>query len=231
MKKICILTFLLCLALHPVYSQKSKQLTDYDLAREVYKKAISYNDLVAARNAVYELMILKPEETSWNDTLVILMFSSGMYTQSIDLGRNILETHKDNQLIMEIVCISEENTGLIKEALADYEKLYALSSKPLHQYKIATLQYALQRHGECNQTLNQLISNQATANDKIYISIGQGQGQEVNLLAAAWNVAGMVSLETGQEENARKFFAKALEIDPSFSLPKNNLAYLDSNKK
>jgi tetratricopeptide (TPR) repeat protein len=154
-----------------------------------------------------------------------------MYEQSVYLGRELLQNKPEDMILLEIVAISEENLGMIKESLADYEKLFPLSEKLLHHYKIATLQYALKRFGECGQNLNTLISNPASANEKITINLGQGQAQEVVLLAALWNVAGMIALETGQEEEARKCFGKSLEADPQFVLPQNNLAYIDAKKQ
>lgn len=229
MKKIILSVFSILL-LNSAFSQKGKQLSDYELAFQVYQKSVSRNDLAAARFAVYELMTLKPEEKNWNDTLLILYFSSGMYGQSIQLGKELLKEKPDHQLTLEIVCISEESLGMMKEGLEDYEKLYKLSAKPLHLYKIATFQYSLQRYGEATQSINALLGNQQTAQEKLYISIAQGQGQEVNLLAACWNVAGMIALETGKTDEAKTFFNKALEIDPNFLLPKNNIQFIDSKK-
>lgn len=102
----------------------------------------------------------------------------------------------------------------------------------MHQYKIAALQYSLQRYGECTQTLTALLGKSEASAEKISLSIGQNQTQEVVLSAACWNVAGMVAIETNQLTEAKTYFEKALQLAPDFALPKNNIAYIESlNKK
>jgi len=233
MKKTILTFFLIIAAISFTKAQKNKaQVPEpYEIKLEVYHKALMYNDMAAARTAVYEMMVLKPEVASWRDTLTILYFSSGMYDQAIYLGKELLKEKSTDQLLLEIVAVSEENLGMAKQSLEDYDKLFALSGSLVHQYKIAALQYTLQRYGECSQTLSVLIGNPAAATEKVAINVGQGQGQDVTLLAAAWNIAGMIAVETGQAEDARKCFEKSLAADPEFLLPKNNISYLDSKKQ
>lgn len=231
MKKVFPIVVLLLLTVS-LQAQKSKAPAPYDVKMKVYQEALKYGDLVVARGAVYEMMALHPEEKNWRDTLAMLFYGSGMYMQTIILGKQLLDEKKDDQVMMELVAVSEEGIGMTKEALADYEKLFGLSGKLMHQYKIAALQYSLQRYGECTQTLTALLGKSEASAEKISLSIGQNQTQEVVLSAACWNVAGMVAIETNQLTEAKTYFEKALQLAPDFALPKNNIAYIESlNKK
>jgi Tfp pilus assembly protein PilF len=47
--------------------------------------------------------------------------------------------------------------------------------------------------------------------------------EEINLIAAALNILGVVSLEKENYTEAKKYFSNALAIQPNFILAENNL--------
>ena len=122
--------------------------SDYSLQEKIYKKAARYGDLGVAKNALYTMMELKPENTFLMDTLAILYFQSQAYVQSVLVTNEILEKDPSKISALEIKAISESALGYGKEALNDYEKLYAKTQNVYHLYQIASLQYQLKRMAE-----------------------------------------------------------------------------------
>jgi tetratricopeptide (TPR) repeat protein len=186
---------------------------NYEVQQKIYREAIRYEDYNVARTAIYTMMALRPEEKSLKDTLTILFYSSGMPVQTVVSGRQILSERPDNQVILELVAISEEALGLNKEALENYEKLYGLSKKSTHLYKVASLQFLLKRFGECTATIQRLVSDEKAAAEKIRIDYDQGKSQEVSLRAACMNIMGLIALELNQSGEAKKFFDEALKAN------------------
>lgn len=202
----------------------------FEVQNRVYKTALKNYDLQAATIALYNMQALKPERTDLNDSLALLYFAGERYAQAYLIGEEIVKANPKRNDILELVAVSKQNLGLVKEALADYEKLYAAEKSVFYLYQQATLQYQLKRYGECVASLDQIIANPESEKQKVNIRLQQGS-QEVPMKAAAFNVKGICAIELNQEEAARQNFNKALELYPDFVLAKGNLDNINNKKK
>ncbi len=204
------------------------QVTDaYTQKEKVFRLALRYNDFMVARTALYDMIVLKPELTTLKDSLSILYFNIGAYPECILLSKEILEKTPNNPTILEIKAISEQSVGLIKESLADYEKLYASNKNVYHLYQIAALQYELKRFGECDASIAQLLADKEIENKEISIAAGEKKSQKVSLKAAIYNMRGVLALETGKTDIAKTNFNEAIKLNPDFELAKNNMKLLE----
>ncbi|MCS6935609.1 MAG: hypothetical protein NZM35_10760 [Chitinophagales bacterium] len=201
----------------------------FEIQRKAYLSALKYYDLQAATVALYNMIALKPERQDLYDSLALLYFSGERYGQAFLIGEEILKKNPSRKDILELVAVSKQNLGLIKDALADYEKLYTLDKSLYYLYQIATLQYQLKRYGECVASLDQIIANPDSDKQKVNINF-QGGSQEVPMRAAALNVKGICAMELNQEEAAKDNFNKALAIFPEFVLAKGNLDLINKKK-
>ena len=226
MKKILLTAFLSLILL-----TATVRAQDFDTQMKVYSMALKYYDLPTATTALYNAMVLKPERKDLRDSLALIYFAGERYGQAYTLGEEILKENPKRNDMLEMVAVSKQSLGLIKEAEADYETLYAADKQLFYLYQMATLQYQLKRFGECVASLDQIVSNDASAKQNVNIRNSNNTSQSVPMKAAALNVKGIVALELNQEANARKFFGDALQIFPDFALAKGNLASLDAKGK
>lgn len=201
----------------------------FEVQSRVYKTALKNYDLQAATIALYNMQALKPERTDLNDSLALLYFAGERYAQAYLIGEEIVKADPKRTDILEVVAVSKQNLGLVKEALADYEKLYAAEKSVYYLYQQATLQYQLKRYGECVASLDQIISNPEAEKQKVNIRLQQGS-QEVPMKAAAYNVKGICAMELNQEEAARQNFNEAIKLYPDFVLAKGNLDIINKKK-
>lgn len=215
--------------------QPSSQTTTLspEVARlyQVYRRAIQFEDFPVARMALMNLMQHFPDKPAYEDSLVYLYVSSGMPAQAVVLGRQRLEKTPENTLLTEMVALAEESTGLLKDALDRYEQLEKKNSNALRLYKIASLQYRLKRFGECQATVNKLMSNPSADTLTMNILYNDGGSQNVKVKAAALNVLGMAAYELGQLDDAEALFQAALQMDKDFLQPKINLNALTQEKE
>jgi len=203
----------------------------FDTQMKVYTSALKYYDLNAAASALYNAMALKPDRKDLRDSLALIYFAGERYGQAYTVGEEILKDNPKRSDILEMVAVSKQSLGLIKESLEDYEALYKADSKQIfYLYQIATLQYQLKRYGECVASLDQIIGNDASAKQNVNIRNSNGSSQAVPMKAAALNVKGIVAMDLNQDANAKDLFNKALEIFPDFVLAKGNLAQLSQPK-
>jgi tetratricopeptide (TPR) repeat protein len=211
----------------PASSVSSPVAVDFfAMHMNAYKTAVKYFDLQAAATALYSAMAVKPERTDLLDSLTYLYFAAERYGQVYLLGEDILKRDEKRNDIREMVAIAKQSLNMTKEALADYERLYADSKELQYLYQAATLQYQLKRYGECLVSLDQIIKNSESSNKQISIKNQDGSSQNVPMKAAALNVKGICAMEVNQDEEAKANFNEALKVFPDFILAKNNLNYL-----
>ncbi len=204
-------------------TSESKNYSDDE---KLYRTALEYGDLTVAKTAVYQMLADDPSRTDLLDTLTVLYFIQGAYGQSINLGEKVLENNASNLAIREIVAISYKNVNAVKEALGHFEKLYAGTQDIFFLYEIASMQFSLQRFGECINSCDAILASEKAAETKVSININQNQSQEVNIAAAVLNMKGFIAIEVNQLEAAAQNFNAALEIEPEFVLPQANLQQL-----
>lgn len=198
--------------------------------KSVYDQAVKYSDFVVAREALYNMLVLKPERLGLKDTLTYLYYNGNNYVQVIVLGKEILEANPQKTDVLELVAVSQQNLGMLKEALESFEKLFAVTKDVYHQYNLATLQYMLKRYGECSESLNAIIASPDTSG-VVAISDGKNESQQVPVKAAAFNMRGVIALEINQADVAKQNFEKALQLFPEFVLAKNNLENVIAGEK
>lgn len=229
MKKISIAI----LTLIAVNSHTQAQSTDlFDAQMRVYRYALSNYDLQVASNALYNMIALKPEREDLKDSLALVYFAGERFSQAFLVSDEIVRKHPERLDMLEIVAVCKQNLGMVKEALADYEKLYASQKSLYHLYQVATLQYQLQRYGECIASLDMILGNPESAKQPVNISLpNSGGSQQISMKAAAHNVKGICALDLKQPDAAIDNFKKALELEPQFMLAKNNLELANKQSK
>lgn len=195
----------------------------FQLALNTFRQSLKYADFSSAAFALNQVIVLKPEVPAYKDTLAFIYVELGGNVQALSVAKDILATNPNNASILEVSAMSQESLGLYKEALEDYEKLFKLTNKPYHMYKIASMQYVLKRFGECTASINGLLKSTEAEKEKITINMDRGQRQEVPMKAALYNMLGMVAYEVNDMNNAKLNFNEALKLEPNFVLAKGNL--------
>ena len=205
----------------PVLSAPEATSDAYALQKSIYDKALQYNDYEVAKNAIYAMLVLKPEDTSMKDSLAIIYYNLSSYVPCILLGREILEKNKNNPTILEITAASERNMGLLQESLDRYQALYGITNNVFHLFQIASVQFDMQKYDNCKTTLDRVISNPDSEKQQVLMQSQQGQ-QSVPVKAAAYNMHGIISMTNKDPQNALTFIDKALQAYPEFELAKLN---------
>lgn len=210
----------------PAANAQGSYATLFNAQIAAYKTAMRYYDLQSATSAIYAALALNPERTDLIDSLAYIYFAGEKYPQSFLVGEDILKRNEGRNDIREIVAVSKQSLGMSKEALADFEKLYAATKDLQFLYQISTLQYQLKRFGECISSLDQIIANPESEKQEVALRNQDGSGQKVSMKAAAFNVKGICALEVNQKDAAKDNFTKALELSPNFQLALNNMKFL-----
>ena len=198
----------------------------FDLKKDAYEYALQNYDNGSAIVHLQDIIALG--HTNYEDTLALVYHYSGQTVNAMVLSEKLIENKADDPVLMEIIASSRRSLGDSKTALEKYEKLYSLKQDVAYAYEIATIQYELKRMAECIQTINAIIANPASEQEKTVMNYGQGATQEISFKAAALNIAGVVYLELNKPTEAEQALNAALQLEPDFALAKNNLAVLQN---
>lgn len=203
--------------------------SNFVLKTKIFRQALKYADLAVAKSALFEMIALKPTEKNLKDSLALIYINMGQPQQALLLSKEILLADPNNMAMLEVKAIAGQSIGLAKEALIDYETLFASQKSIFHLYQIATLQYDLKRMAECNTSLEQIITAQDVEKQQINIGTGQQNGlQKISLKAAALNIKGVLAMDLNEIVIAKQCFSEALKINQDFVLARNNMQFIEN---
>lgn len=209
-----------------VAPQEKNQILQPGIDEAVYAKAISFGDYEVARVVLFNMIVKHPDSLNFLDSLVTLYFSLGQMPQCILAGTEYIRRDSTNLSVMEMVALSYSQLSKNKEALEMYERMYKQTKNIYYAYQTAVQQFYLKRVGECNETIDLILSDPKSSTEKIAISVDQTTQQQVPVKAAALNMRGILYKEMNMPDKAKAAFEEALVLMPDFALAKGNLELL-----
>ncbi len=220
-KIILLITFSLLIGVNVQAQDDLKKLF-----QETYQRALKYNDRGEAKNALYRLVAMEPQNDSLLATLAYLYLDAGQYASSALISQDVLILNPNNLGALEINAFSYEKLGLKDKSLASYEKYYLITNDYQTLYKMLFLQYDLQKYQQALTNADILLGVPEMKEATIFFTEGEEE-KEYPIAVAILNVKGLVYKELGNIEEARKSYEEALNISPEFTIAKENLVALD----
>ncbi|TXD57031.1 tetratricopeptide repeat protein [Polaribacter sp. IC066] len=209
------------------------ELTKY---QKVIKQSLAYGDANTAIQAIHSILALKEKNSNYKDSLVNLYFGSGKYNSSLLLSKELLLNKPQDEGLLELQALSYQNLGNAVEAIKSYEKLIPVSNNFYHAYQLAYLQFSIKRLLEASKTLDVAMTMEKTATiKKIELSFpsvqDQNKTQIVPLMAAFYNLRGLIYYDLKENEKAKIAFETALKIMPTFEYAQQSLNAIDMMAK
>ena len=240
--KYTVLLVLSCLAV-TAFSQPGKKTatlppTTVETHKTVYNMALKTGETNVALISLYYIVAEEGSKSAYKDSMAILYFNMGSYTQCEIVAAEIVKDNADTVAkggklpVLEVLALSQSALGKTKEAIASFEKLLPLTNEMFHAYRLAELQFLYKRYGESVESIKKAENLKNSLSSPITIDMGNNQAQQVQLEAAVMNLKGFIWMELYPNEldKAIGYFSKALEIQPNFVLAKNNLEFAVKKK-
>lgn len=196
----------------------------------VYGQAVQINDWEVAISALHNMLAIRPERSDLLDSLALTYYNNQQFVQSKLVATTVTQGNPSDLTMWLISAMSNEKLGLVKDALKDYEQLYARTTDLYYLYQVIVQQYALKRYGECTANIDRVLGMEGADDEKVTLYFNKEQ-QEVPMKAAVLNLKGVIALEMGNSEFAKGCFEDALEIMPNFELAKGNLESMNKDKE
>jgi predicted Zn-dependent protease len=192
--------------------------------QRIYQLALRYNDMAAARIKLLELIERNPTNPRYAELLASIYFDSNQFSSAAVAALDLLEINDRSTVGLEVAAYSLEQLGAMDRALPQFERLYLLTDNIFSLYKTAYLQYSLKRYEEALNSINMLVKNNKSNEEKLGFPKEDDTTQEVTVKAAALNLKGMVYLDQNSKAEAITAFEQALELNPEFEIARSNLA-------
>ena len=228
MKRLPLLFALLCFSASTFAQSGTNPSRQHYL--DLYKRALKYNDSRTAITALNGYLTLG-DDVAYKDTLGYIYYLAGDYYSSLLLTKEVTDAQPENLNAMERLASCYNQLGDLKACVESYEKLTPKTKNPYHYYQLAVAQYQLKRIAECNQNLQLAIADTSSRRIPVAFTVAEGQVQNVPVMAAAYNMLGVIQMDVKNYADARKLMNKAIEVYPDFVGAKQNIAALDNITK
>ena len=192
-------------------------------AMDVYHRAIQYNDLSSAAYALTSFLNAGGSST-YLDTLSVVYYNMNNFSGAYKLANEQFTKDSKNVTALTLLADISGRSGETKTSLEWYEKLVVLNPAPYNYYQLASKQFVLERKLECRQSLEKVIADSAqAAKEPVSLEVSNGYFEQVPVLAAAYNMLGVLAFNEKKTEEAKAFYSKALAAAPKFVIAKQNL--------
>lgn len=219
--------FICCLAIQlTVAAQAKKQVTKTASPHlKVFEQAITCGDANTATIALNYYLAETGSNASYADTLAMLYMQQGAYPQCYYWVTKRMEVKPDDKNLMELKGICLDKLQQPKEAIEVFEKLFKATKSPYHAYKLMELQYGIKRLSECLETAQAAEKLIYQPSFVMTYNVGQQTGRTY-LQAGVYNIHALALYDLDKKSEAKSYFEKALALDTSFLLARQNLEAL-----
>ena len=197
----------------------------------IYSTANLFSDPLIARMSLYNLLAENPTNVALYDSLALSYLQFNQNASAALVAQQALRIDPSDMFATEIAASSLEQIGAKDRALGFYEKLYLNNQDINTLYRVAFIQYELQRYAEATTNLDIIIENPKAAEELIVFPTTDRQGQNVPLTVAAHRIKAMMEEAKGNTEVAKAKYLEVLEMSPGFQVVQQQLRELTKAAK
>lgn len=188
-----------------------------------YSTALRWNDAEAAKNALYDIILMNPSNDSIIYSLAYYYYERQQYASALLITQDLLTRSPKNTTFLELAGSSADEIGVQDRALQYYESLYLITNSTETLYRIAFLQYGLKRFEEAKANTEILLTKPELATLKVVYNDAEGKPKEYVMKVPVLNLKGLIALDTGDKDKAKSSFSDALALAADFVPAKQNL--------
>jgi tetratricopeptide (TPR) repeat protein len=197
-----------------------------------YVFGMKYNDREVAKNALYSMIAMDPNDDSLKMVLCYYYYEQNQFASSLFVSADLLSRRfPDNVDALADQChVLSRIWVCATKPLSAYESLYlqdqryrcTVPGSPCLQFELANDMPNVRR---IVVSLSSKIRKPMTMK-LTFLTKMKTNSRRVTLEAACYNMKGMLAKQQGNMEEAKKQLEKALELDPEFVLANQNLSEL-----
>lgn len=189
---------------------------------KAFELAITSGDATTATTALTYYLAEQGSDNAYADTLAMIYMQQGAFQQCYYWADKRLAVKKDDNTLLELKGICLDKLNQPKEAIGIFENLFGKTQSPYHAYKLMEMQYGIKRLAECLATAQAAEKLTYKPDYLMTYNVGQQTGRTY-LQAGVYNIHALALYDLDKKAEAKTYFEKALALDSSFALAKQNL--------
>lgn len=197
-----------------------------EIERSRIRNATALSDYYTAISATYQLWAKDTNELSHLDSLARYYSIVGNHRASLAVADQLLEFRTTEETLK--YALHSANAFSKPKKVVEYSKgllSFSPDSLPLI-YNLAKAYYKADQTLESQRQLRKILDYPNSRS--IYtVEFIEGKPVRVAFYTVAQNLTGVLFANTGRMRDAKNAFLDAIESDPNFPLPANNLAALE----
>jgi tetratricopeptide (TPR) repeat protein len=209
----------------------AQSANNLEIEKQKLKQALTYNDKDVAASAMYSIIAIEGEQSSFKDSLAFLYFNNNKYVSCFLVTNDILKRNPDNLELVEMQAISLESMGALEKASETYNTLVSKTNNNYHAYKLAGLQLSLKKFEEAYASVKKADQLPNNGTVKITFQVNKNYSQNIDLKAAIAYLEGIIALNLKKDAEAKLSFERALKLFPDFVLAKGKLEAINISKE
>ncbi|MGV8947110.1 MAG: tetratricopeptide repeat protein [Lutibacter sp.] len=226
MKRIFAIIF--CLVAVSAVAQTTNSV---ELEQQKLKLALAYADKTVAANTMYSIIMLEGPKSVYKDSLAYLYFNDRNYISCFLVTNEVLKDKPNHLEFLEMNAISLEAMGATEKGVEAYEKLFAKTNNNFHAYKIAGMQFSMNKFEEAYATIKKADKLPDDGTGKITFQVNKNFNQNIDLKAAIAYLEGIIAENLNKKAEAKLSFERAIKLSPEFVLAKSKLDALNAETK
>ena len=205
-------------------SQVQPQVSIDSVAQQI---ALNFGDYDKAITFGYRILAKDPNNLVKVYALAQLYYQAQNFNMSLKFCAIIANKDSVDQNAMQLAALNLVALKAPDKAVDLYKGMAAKFNNTNYLYQASVIEFEAKKFDACITTITALLKDSLSMHQKIVMSrentVGKVISEEINLIAAAYNVLGFVSMEQNNLGNAKAYFGRALSIEPTFVLAENNL--------
>lgn len=195
------------------------------------RQALDFGDKTVAASAMYSIILLEGPKSVYKDSLAYLYFNDRNFISCFLVTNDILKNNPENLDLLEMNAISLESMGATEKAVEAYQNLFTKTNNNYHAYKLAGLQFAMNKFEEAFASIKKADKLPDDASVKITFQVNKNYNQQVDLKAAIAYLEGIIAMNLNKNNEAKISFGRAIKLFPEFVLAKTKLDALNAETK
>ncbi|MDO9595036.1 MAG: hypothetical protein Q7J19_08585 [Lutibacter sp.] len=195
------------------------------------RQALEFGDKTVAANAMYSIILMEGPKSVYKDSLAYLYFNDRNFISCFLVTNDILKNNPGNLDLLEMNAISLESMGAAEKAVEAYQNLFAKTNNNYHAYKLAGLQFGMNKNEEAYATIKKADKLPDDGKVKITFQVNKNYNQNVDLKAAIAYLEGIIATNLNKNNEAKISFERAIKLFPEFVLAKTKLDALNAEAK
>ncbi|WP_053404688.1 hypothetical protein [Persicobacter sp. CCB-QB2] len=198
----------------------------YHINDAVYRRAMQYNDMGVAKDALYRLITVDPQNDSLLVNLANIYFEQRQWISAVLASKDAKMVNPNNVAALQIEAYGLQYLGVKDKAAEAFEAWYLKTTEKEALYQLALLQLELKKYAECETNVDILLADAEYIKNTAQVEGTEGNQVTIPMEAVLYNLKGVAESIQGNKAEAKKLIGKAVEIAPEFKIAKDRLATL-----